>query len=161
MLQEIEVSKLILSEKNPRYISKEKFDKLCESLKHDPAFVKARPVLVNLINDKYIVYAGHQRIRAAKKMKWKTIHCDVEENLHELIVSERTIKDNAHYGAWDFDLLSDVFDIDMLIECGLDEKLLIGKDDVDIESLNIEDVESELEEKEKKKKECPNCGHSF
>src|SRR5438132_1239365 len=92
------IKQLTLLEKNPRTISKDQFDKLVLSLKNDPAYLWNRPVLVNKVKDTLTVYAGNQRVQAAKKLKWTKIPCIIEENLPEELIKERIIKDNAHMG---------------------------------------------------------------
>ena len=128
MIQEILLKKLKLLEKNPRKITKEQLEKLCKSLKDDPEFLKKRPILVNLVNDVYHVYAGNQRVQAAKKIGWKTIPCDVDENLDEALIKSRVIKDNKTYGEFDFDIIANEYDFDDLIEYGFSPDELLGKE---------------------------------
>ena len=98
-------------------------------------------------------------LRAAQKLGWNHIPCIVEEDLPEDIIKERVIKDNAHFGTWDYDLLANEFEFDVLIDVGFNEKELLGKD----EFKNIEDLNTDEEKKKKKKKlkMCPQCGHEF
>jgi len=149
----IKISQLKLLERNPRRITKEQMDKLCRSIQNDPTFLECRPVLVNCIyvDDKpYMhVYAGNQRVRAAKKLGMKEIPCVVDYELTEEFIKSRIVKDNAHYGSWDHDILANEYEIEMLLESGLTEKELLGLTDKE---------EKSNEEKSKKQKECPNCG---
>lgn len=147
----IEIKKLTLLEKNPRKISKDQFEKLCRSLEKDPDFFTKRPCLVNVSENKYNVYAGNQRIRAAKKLGWKEVPCIVEENLSDELIKERIIKDNAHYGDWDYDLLANEWDYLVLVDSGLKE-LDFAKELNDVLESGSE------EETEKPKKCCPHCG---
>lgn len=154
----INIKQLSLLESNPRKITKAQFQKLCKSLEDDSSFFDCRPCLVNHITDtgKMLVYAGNQRLQAAKKLGWKEVPCIVDENLSEEVMKARIVKDNAHYGEFDWDILGNEYDFDVLLDCGLLEKDLIGK----FEEISV------VEEKEKKKKEdklkmCPSCGHEF
>ncbi len=158
----VPISQLTLLEKNPRKITKEQMDKLCKSIKDDPDFLFSRPVLVNHIVDsnKMVVYAGNQRIRAAKKLNWITIPCIVEENLPEDIIKDRIVKDNVTYGEFDYDILANEYDINDLIDAGLTEKEL----GVVLDSMKdiAEDIESdEKEEDEPKSNMCPSCGYEY
>jgi DNA modification methylase len=132
MLKELPISKLILLEKNPRRISQQQMDKLQKSIQDDPNFLICRPVLVNKVDDKFLVYAGNQRVRAAKKLGWKKIQCNIDENLTEEKVKQRVIKDNKTYGEFDFDILANEWDVDLLKDCGFI--------DSEIPELNVEDL---------------------
>ncbi len=152
-IESIEISKLNLLENNPRTIGKSEFDQLCQSIKEDPNFFHNRPVLANEVNGVLYVYAGNQRVRAAKKLKWKRVPCIIEKDLSDELIKERIIKDNRHSGYWDYDILSSDYDIESLVKCGftLDEL-----------HLDLEDDNSDVEKGKKKKlKMCPSCGHEF
>lgn len=140
MITEIAIKDLVLLERNPRKITKEQLDKLCKSIESDPQFLFQRPVLVHKVNDKLEVYAGNQRVRAAKKLKWKTIPCSIEENLSPEIIKERIIKDNKTYGEFDFDMLANEWDTNLLLESGFTE--------TEIPNFDIEDLGSTEEDNE-------------
>ncbi len=117
--------------------------KLVASLEDDPGFINSRPVLVNLVDGIYQVYGGNQRVRAAKRLKWKEITCSVEENLTEELMKSRVIKDNQTYGEFDYDILANEYDIDMLLEAGMTLEQL-SLDSVDV---TTEEDEAVLEPK--------------
>jgi ParB-like chromosome segregation protein Spo0J len=149
-IEYINLSDLTLLETNPRTISRTQMDKLCESLKADPDFLLKRPVLVNHKTDTYqmIVYAGNQRVRAAKQLGWKEIPCSVDRDLPQHIQDTRAIKDNKEFGDWDYDILADLYSPNTLLDCGFLEKEL--------------GLETEQKKPKKKKpKICPNCNHEF
>ena len=114
----IPISSLNILKNNPRKISKEQFQKLCASLKKDPEFFKNRPCLVNKTDKGLEVYAGNQRIQAAKKLGWKEVPVIIEEGLSEEINKDRIINDNKHYGEFDFYMLANEWEIDTLIDAG-------------------------------------------
>lgn len=159
----IKISRLKLHEHNPRRITKEQMDKLCRSIENDPKFLECRPVLVNVVQvyhegpseslscskEVLHVYAGNQRVRAAKKLGMKEIPCIVEYDLDEDTVKRRLITDNANYGSWDDDILANEYEVQMLLECGFTEKELLG--------ITTKE-EKDSTEKTKSMKECPNCG---
>ena len=155
MIQEIDIKELTLLERNPRRIKAEQMEKLIESLKTDPDYLKRRPVLVNRVNDVLTVYAGNQRVKAAKKLKWKTIPCIIDDDLDEKTLKERIVKDNKTYGEFDYDALANEFDVNMLLEAGF------TFDDLHLDAMKsaLDIHEEPKEEKEKHQKECPNCGY--
>lgn len=156
-IESIPISKLTLLEKNPRRITKEQMEKLCKSVKEDPGFLTARPVLVNSKSiaggRELIVYAGNQRVRAAKKLKMKEICCIVENDIPEEILQKRIILDNKQFGEWDFDELANSWDLEMLLDCGFKPEEILG----DLSNISDDD----RNEKEKKQKMCPHCGESL
>lgn len=137
MLVDLKVNELKLLEKNPRKITKSQLEKLSKSLEEDPEYLKKRPVLVNKIDNTYHVYAGNQRVRAAKKLKWKTIPCSIDENLDEKTKKKRTIKDNQSFGEFDYDILANEWDYDLLLESGMTES------QISYEPLKIEPPEED------------------
>jgi ParB-like chromosome segregation protein Spo0J len=150
----IPIKELVLLENNPRKITKSNMDKLCDSLINDPTFLRSRPILVNLKDGVYYVYAGNQRVRAAKKLKWKEIFCNVEQDLSDDLIRQRIVKDNKHAGEFDYDLLASNYDVSELINFGFSpEELHLNLDN--------DEIKPSDEEKEKKLKCCPNCGCEF
>jgi len=106
-------------EKNPRTISKSELQKLIYDIQGDPNFLLQRPPLINRVNGMNYCYAGTQRLRAAKAIGQKDIHCFVEEDVPELIQDERMIKDNLHRGQWDEEkLLAFHIDLDIMSDFG-------------------------------------------
>lgn len=133
----LQIKQLTLLENNPRKITGEQMQKLEKSLEDDPEFIWKRPVLVNHIDGKYIVYAGNQRVRAAKKLKWKEIPCIVDVNLSNEIIQDRVVKDNKTYGTFDFEMLANEFDIEKLLDAGFTPEEL----HIDIQDLGSTDEE--------------------
>ncbi len=169
----IAISKLKLLENNPRRITKDQMDKLCRSIESDPAFLECRPVLVNFVRvwpelepvkeeeegktvkvkDTYHVYAGNQRVRAAKKLGLKEIPCIVEYDLDESTIKKRIIQDNKTYGEFDFDMLANQWDVEMLIECGFSPEDILG----DLSNIS-DDERNENKDEEEEAKLCKTCG---
>jgi ParB-like chromosome segregation protein Spo0J len=152
MTENIPIKNLTLLERNPRKITKEQMAKLCKSIEEDPEFLRGRPILVNCVDGKHIVYAGNQRVRAAKSLKMKEIPCLVEKDLSEDVMRKRIVLDNQHFGQWDFDILANEFEVDMLINCGFEASDLIGP----IHEIEESDIDGE-KGKEKAAKTCPHC----
>lgn len=154
-IQLMPIKKLTLLENNPRTITADQMAKLCNSLEKDPEFFASRPCLVSEDeNGTLTVYAGNQRVRAAKKLKWELVPCIIEKGLSLDVMQARIIKDNAHHGQWDWDELANSFDVDILLASGLTDAEL----HFDIPVVNDVDEEGE---KKKKLKCCPQCGCEF
>jgi len=153
MTENFPIKNLTLLERNPRKITKDQMQKLCRSIEEDPNFLQHRPVLVNLVEGKHIVYAGNQRVRAAKQLKMKEIPCIIEKDLPDDIVKQRIIKDNKTYGEFDFDILANEWEIDTLIDCGFVAEDLIGGVKDEIEPAG----DGEGDGKVKTPKTCPHC----
>jgi len=147
----VPLTQLILLESNPRKISKEAMDKLCNSMREDPNFFLLRPCLVNRLNGGLRVYAGNQRIRAAIRLKMKEVPCLIEDDVSEKLIKARIIKDNKTYGTFDYDILGNEYEIDELLDAGFTPEEL---------DFNVDDIHPK-EEDEKKQHECPACGHKF
>lgn len=152
------ISKLTLLEKNPRKITKDQFAKLCNNISNDPDFLRARPICVNHTNQGFIVYAGNQRVRAAKKLGWKEIPCIIEPEVPEKIQKDRCILDNIHHGEFDWEELGNEFSPLDLLSLGMTEQQL-HLDAIDHET--NEEGETEAQAKHKKKHTCPDCGCEF
>lgn len=150
----IKIKDLVLLEQNPRKITEPQFKKLCKSLEEDPEFFDARPCLVNLDGQIMTVYAGNQRVRAAQKLGWEEVPCIIHHDLTEDQMKARVVKDNKTYGEFDFDILSGSYEIEQLLDCGFTQ-FELGLDSI---SPGDDDLP---EKKEKKKKQCPECGHEF
>ena len=112
-------------------------DKLVKSLKEDPGFFDRRPCLINETKDTLIVYAGNQRIRAAKKLKWDSVPCIIDKDLPEEIMKDRVMKDNKTFGEFDFEILGNEFDIEKLLDAGFTPEEL----HIDIQDLGSTDEE--------------------
>jgi len=155
MIELIPIDKLLLLDRNPRKITDVQFKKLMKSLEEDADFLQARPILVNYrtCDKTYTVYAGNQRVRAAEKLGWEKVPCVVERNLSKAKMDSRVIKDNIGFGENDWDILSSDFDVSNLLDWGYTPTML-GLD-LTAPSDDIPD------KKEKKKKQCPECGHEF
>lgn len=151
--QWIDVKKLTLLEKNPRRITSDQMDKLCKSIQKDPDFLLNRPILVNKVNEVYTVYAGNQRVQAAKKLKMKKIPCIIDENLSEDILKSRILKDNKTYGEFDYDILANEYDLEHLFDAGFSH-LELGLE----HAAELIDTPDEDQEKEDVLKTCPHCG---
>ena len=115
------IKDLIPFESNPRQLSKEQYEQLKKSLsKFDLAEI---PVIDT---DNKIV-AGHQRLKILAEIKGKDYEIDVRvpnRKLTENEFKEYNVRSNKNTGAWDFDILSNDFELTDLLEWGFDENEL-------------------------------------
>lgn len=108
--------------KNPRLIKNAKYDKLKESITNYPEMLSWRSLLVYpLDNGKYIIVGGNMRYRAMKELGHNEAPVFIipKETPIEKIKAY-TILDNNGFGEWDWDLLANEWDADMLDDWGLD-----------------------------------------
>lgn len=108
--------------KNPRFIKDDKFKKLVKSIEDNPEMTAMREILVYpMTNGKHIIIGGNMRYRAMKELGIKEAPCKIipqEATIDQL--KAYTLKDNSGYGEWDFDLLSQEWDLSMLENCAID-----------------------------------------
>jgi len=111
------VEKLVLNETNPRKITDVEFEKLKKSVREDPLFFEARPVL---IDENFKIFAGNMRYRAAVA-EGKTEVPTIQLNgLPEEKKIDYMLKDNRQNGIWDYDILSGIEDR-ILLNAGFTE----------------------------------------
>jgi len=99
---------------NPRQSNKSQEDDLKKSLEK---FGVVEPIIFNKQSG-YIV-GGHFRVRELKKMGVKEVPCVVVD-LNEDDEKELNIRLNANTGAWDYDILANQWDADLLTEWGVE-----------------------------------------
>lgn len=118
----MQVSKVKISEvknnpKNPRLIKDDKFRKLVKSIQDFPQMLELRPIVVDENN---IVLGGNMRLKACKEAGLKDVYIVKAENLTEEQKQEFIVKDNVGFGEWDWDMLANEWDTELLDEWGLD-----------------------------------------
>lgn len=123
------IKDLLRNPKNPRVIRDKRFMALKESLKQDPHFLDARPIVVNSRTGQLV--CGNQRLEAAKALGWTEVPV-WEAELTDEEADRWMLKDNTHYGEHDWDVLANSFDPEFLKGVGFDDKeldRLLGKVD--------------------------------
>lgn len=127
--QMIPVSKLELNSgqleglpKNPRFIKDERYQALLKSISDSPEFLDAKTLKVYpMDNGKYVVIGGNMRLRACKELGFKELPCFVfpkETPVEKL--KEFAIKDNLQFGQNDWDILGNEFEVEELLDWGLE-----------------------------------------
>ena len=102
---------------NPRILKDDKFVKLTQSIKDFPQMLDIRPIVVN---DDMVVLGGNMRLKACKEAGLKDVPVVMVSDLTEEQQREFIIKDNVGFGDWDWDLLANEWDADLLDDWGLD-----------------------------------------
>ena len=113
----VKISKIKPNENNPRLIKDDKFKKLVKSIKTFPEMLESRPIVVN---DDMVVLGGNMRLKACKEAGLKEVPIIKAENLTEEQQKEFIIKDNVGFGEWEWDILANEWDADLLEEWGLE-----------------------------------------
>lgn len=151
----IDVNKLTLLENNPRQISKENFEKLKKSIKDNPYYFEARPIICSDRTKKIVILAGNQRYKASKDLGLKQVPCIILHNLTEQKEKEIVIRDNVELGDWDYDLLANNWEVEDLQEWGVDVPVFENENVEELKSqeykekfMIIIDCENELEQEQ-------------
>ena len=116
MKQQVKISQVKANPKNPRIIKDHKFKKLVQSIKDFPEMLEKRPIVVD---ENMIVLGGNMRLKACLEAGLKEVWIDVA-NWTEEQKQEFIIKDNVGYGEWDWELLANEWEPDLLDKWGLD-----------------------------------------
>jgi ParB-like chromosome segregation protein Spo0J len=124
---------------NPRTSNKKQEKNLKESLSK---FGLVEPIIFNQKTG-YIV-GGHFRVRELKKLGYKSVDCVIVD-LSEDDERELNVRLNANTGAWDFDLLANEWNVDELVEWGL-------------EGIPFDIAEEPTEKEDKQIETCEKCG---
>ena len=150
---EKDINELVMYENNPRK-NDEAVKYVAESISQ---FGFKVPVIVDKDN---VIVAGHTRVKAARKLKLKTVPCIVADDLTPEQIKAYRLADNkvAEKAGWDFSKLEieldEITDIDM-------QPLGFEVDDIDIDHL-FKNADSENKKEPKTKTvTCPHCGLDF
>ena len=113
--QKVQIETIKLDPSNPRSITKEAFERLKQSITDFPEMQSVKPLVVA---DGYAL-AGNMRLLAYKDLGYRELHVlDVSE-WSQAKRDEFMIKDNTHYGSWDYDALANEWDNLPLTEWGV------------------------------------------
>ena len=113
----VKVGEIKPNPNNPRIVKDEKFKKLVKSIQDFPDMLSIRPIVVN--ND-MIVLGGNMRLKAIKEAGIKEVPIIKAASLTEDQQREFIIKDNLGYGEWDWEMIANEWDDQLLEEWGLD-----------------------------------------
>lgn len=114
------LSELRKLENNPRTIKRADFEKLKTSIKNNPDYFEARPIICSDRTGELVILGGNQRYEAAKALGLVEVPVIVLHGLDEAREREIVIRDNVNNGDWDFDILANEWDEKKLQEWGVD-----------------------------------------
>lgn len=115
--QKVKISEVKMNPNNPRVIKDDKFFKLVRSIKEFPKMLEIRPIVVN---QDMIVLGGNMRLKASKEAGLKEVFIVKADDLTEDEQKQFIIKDNVGFGEWDWDMLANEWEADLLEQWGLD-----------------------------------------
>jgi len=154
-MEKINITDLIIDTYNPRKISKKELNKLKRSLEE---FGFVEPIVVNSNKDrKNVLIGGHQRVKAAKELKYvdvPVIYVDVTKEREKIL----NLALNKISGEWDEDKLADIL-LELQEEPDID---LSGFDEAEIDKIIEEQIgdifDEELDKPPTKVKQRVNTG---
>jgi len=126
---------------NPRQIKEQDLAKLIQSIRDNPEYFEARPLILSNRTGELIILGGNQRYEASKFLKLEKVPTHLIEGLTEEKEREIIIRDNVNNGSWDFDLLANEWDAIDLDNWGL---TLWGSND-SVNSMDESDVDTNEE----------------
>lgn len=123
---------------NPRTIDKNKFNKLTKSIQENPEMLSIRELIVYPHNKEYIVIAGNMRLKAMIALEYSHAICKIlPESTTIDQLKAYTVKDNSSFGDWNFELLANEWDVDKLLNWGVDLPINFNLDDGIIEDMEV------------------------
>jgi DNA modification methylase len=140
----IKLSQLKEYPDNPRKISKEMLEKLVAHIREDGYHQRI------IVDSDYTIIGGHQR-KKALYMAGFDDDTEIEvlmpnKKLDPAEIDRLNIRDNLAFGEYDFEVLTERFDMDELVSFGMDEEILAPIFDKTILEEIEEDEEIELPE---------------
>ena len=157
----IPLSKLKLNDgkhglpKNPRFIRDTRFRALCDSIRDNPEYMPARPIVVN---EAGVILGGNMRFRACRELGMKDVPAAWVQRVEGWPVEKQrrfVILDNRGFGEDDMDALANEWEIEDLIAAGFAESDLTG--------LSVPEDNKPIDEDAMKETdhECPKCGFKW
>jgi ParB-like chromosome segregation protein Spo0J len=102
---------------NPRIIKDHKFKQLVKSIQDFPQMLELRPIVIDENN---MVLGGNMRLKACLEAGLTDVPVIHANNLTEEKKKEFIVKDNVGFGEWDWDVLANEWDTQLLQDWGLD-----------------------------------------
>ena len=94
--------------RNPRLVKKERYEATRRSIEESPEMLNLRElIVVEYMEDRYVVVCGNLRLRACKELGYKTVPCKIlPANTPAKKLREYAAKDNINYGEDDKDIIA-------------------------------------------------------
>jgi len=140
---------------NPRIIRDKQFKTLCDSIRDNPEYFEARPIILSNRTGELIIIAGNQRYEAAKALKLKEVPTYLIEGLTESKEREIVIRDNISNGEFDLNCIANEWSDLPLLDWGLDLPADWLKEIPEENKAIDEDAMADT------KNECPKCGFKW
>jgi len=171
--QKVKVSQIKSNPNNPRIIKDDNFKKLVKSILEFPKMLEIRPIVVN---SEMVVLGGNMRLKACIEAGFKEVLILKRDDLTEEEQKEFIIKDNVGFGEWDWDILANEYEADLLHDWGMNVPNfdsesynpvldpLTNYDDVTKEQIQKEAerlANQMLKDRKKVEVICPDCGTEF
>lgn len=112
-IQYVPISEVQTHPDNPRFIRDDRFRLMVQSLRECPEMFIMRPLICSDRTGNLIVLGGNMRLRAAKELGYSDVPVIIVHGLDEKQEREYMVRDNGHYGEWDYDLLSGWTDLEL------------------------------------------------
>ena len=106
---------------NPRIIKDQQFKTLCISIKENPDYFEARPIILSDRTGDLIIIAGNQRYEAAKANGLKEAPTFLMSGLTDEKEKEIVIRDNISNGDFDWDILANEWGDLPLADWGIED----------------------------------------
>lgn len=95
------LAELVPNPKNPRTATEEEIAALAESIKANPDYFDARPIVLSNRTGVLMIIDGEQRSKAAKLLGMTEVPTILMEGLTEEQEDEIMVRGNTHAGEWD------------------------------------------------------------
>jgi site-specific DNA-methyltransferase (adenine-specific) len=116
-MQIVPITQVVPNTSNPRIIKDDKFKKLVKSIQEFPEMLNLRPIVVDA---DMVVLGGNMRLKACKAAGLTEVPIVIADNLTPEQQAEFIIKDNVGFGEWDWDILANEWDAELLQDWGLE-----------------------------------------
>jgi len=113
----VKIDKLKINSSNPRVIKDYKYKKLLKSIKEFPEMLMLRPIVVD---NEMVILGGNQRYRACQEAGLKEVPIILASELSQEQINRFVITDNVSFGDWDYDILANNWDSELIDASGLD-----------------------------------------
>jgi ParB-like chromosome segregation protein Spo0J len=139
--EKVNIKEVIPNKSNPRIIKDDKFKKLVKSINDFPQMLELRPIVVDENN---IILGGNMRFKACIEAGLKEVFIIKANDLTEEQKHEFIVKDNVGFGEWDWDVLANEWDAELLNDWGLFVPEI--PTEIDYSILDDEELDSELKD---------------
>ena len=147
VIKTVKISEPKPNEQNPRYINKANFKKLVNSLKEFPKMLEVRPLVVD---ENMIVLGGNMRLKALTEAVFKEVIVHQILDWSEDEKNQFIIKDNSSFGSWDWEILANEWNMQKIVDWGVDlPKEMFAEDDDPIQQNAQDEIPKEI---------CPTSG---